>query len=587
MKKIILSVLIVVSIAISSFAQNFIQMPISAQTTTYTGNVRGYWFTSPTCFTITGLEVPTDASTGLQSIAVVRLDTIPPAIANATNDFTLLFLTQNDTTQGMIPVNIQVGPGEYIGILGFRSNINSYGPGLFNSSINGFPVTLSRFGMQYELSTTAPQEVWSTGTGSISRVFMYYDTTFAFNVTQSWQGGTSYSFNNGTGPTSVSVWDYGDGSPLDTTFNPTHTFPAPGNYTVCSYITGTCVSDTVCTTVIICPAPALADYSFTTTYPIVDFTDASQNAASWSWDFGDGNTSTLQNPSHSYATFGLYNVCLTVTDTCGGQHTKCESISVCPALLPVSLGSDVTACASTVISLPGYSTYTWSNGATTAQITVTTGGDYSVVVTDAAGCSGTDTISVTINPLPVVGLGNDISQCGGSALLDAQNVGNAFLWSNNATTQTISVINSGTYTVTVTDSVGCTNSDAILVTILSVPPATLGNDFVVCQGNRSIRYSYNRKCHLSLEYRSHPSFYPYQLRRNLLGTGYRAKWLYQFRYHQRDDECSSCNLCRNTNAGMCMGFSYNTYLRNSCRRNLFRSGCSWKYIRSGSGRCWK
>ncbi|MBK9399754.1 MAG: PKD domain-containing protein [Bacteroidetes bacterium] len=486
MKKILLIAWIVLCNGISSFAQNLIQMPLPAQTTTYTGNVRGYWFTSPTCFTITGLEVPTDASGGLQNIAVLRLDSLPPAIANATNNFTVLYLTQNDSSQGMIPVNIQVGPGDIIGILGNRSDINSYGPGVFASSINGFPVTLSRFGMQYELSTIAPQEVWSTGTGSISRVFMYYDTTFAFNVTQSWQGGTSYSFSNGTGPTSTSVWDYGDGSPLDTSFNPTHTFPSPGNYTVCSYITGTCVSDTVCTTVIICPAPALADYSFTTTYPTVDFTDVSQNAASWSWDFGDGNTSTLQNPSHSYATFGLYNVCLTVTDTCGGQHTKCESISVCPPFLPVSLGSDVTACASTVISLPGYSTYSWSNGATTAQITVNSGGEYSVVVSDAAGCSGTDTVNVTINPLPVVSLGNDVSQCGGTVLLDAQNVGNTFLWNNNATTQTINAALSGTYTVTVTDGLGCTNTDDIAVSILPVPSAALGNDQDICQASISL-----------------------------------------------------------------------------------------------------
>jgi len=486
MKKVLLIAAMVLSLGITAFAQNFIQMPISAQTTTFTGNVRGYWFTSPTCFTITGLEVPTDASTGLQSIAVVRLDTIPPIFANTTNAFTLLYLTQNDTTSGMIPVSIQVGPGELIGILGYRSNINSYGPGTFASDINGFPVTLNRFGMQFPLTTTAPQDVYTTASGSISRVWMYYDTTFTFNVSQSWQGGTSYSFSNGAGPTATSVWDYGDGSPLDTAFNPTHTFPAPGNYTVCSYITGTCVSDTVCTTVIICPAPALADYTYVTNYPDVDFTDASQNTSSWLWDFGDGNTSTQQNPTHTYATFGAYTVCLTVTDTCGGQHTKCETISVCPALLPVSLGSDVTACASAVVSLPGYSAYTWSNGATTSQITITTGGDYSVVVTDAAGCSGTDTVSVTINPLPVVGLGNDVIQCGGSVILDAQNVGNSFLWSNNATTQTISVINTGTYTVTVTDGVGCTNTDAIVVTILAVPPAALGNDIIVCQSSISI-----------------------------------------------------------------------------------------------------
>ncbi|MBK9639544.1 MAG: hypothetical protein IPO63_17715 [Bacteroidetes bacterium] len=92
-------------------AQNFIQMPLPPQFTTFSGNVRGYWFTSPTCFTITGLEVPTDASSGLQNIAVVRLDSFPLTYPATTNSFSLLFLTQNDTATGMIPVSIEVNVG--------------------------------------------------------------------------------------------------------------------------------------------------------------------------------------------------------------------------------------------------------------------------------------------------------------------------------------------------------------------------------------------------------------------------------------------------------------------------------------------
>lgn len=487
MKKALLLSFFLAGTVISSLAQNFIQMPLPPQATTFSGNVRGYWFTSPTCFTITGLEVPTDASAGLQNIAVVRLDSVPPQYPATTNAFTTLFLTQNDTASGMIPVSIQVGVGDRIAILGNRAGINSYGTPVNPTFIGNYPVDIFRFGMQFNLSTTLPKDLWSLPTGSISRVFMYYDTTYTFNVTQTWQGGTTYAFSNGATTAATTVWDYGDGSPLDTANNPVHTFAAPGNYTVCSYFTGTCVSDTVCTTVIICPAPALADYTYNITYPTVDFTDASQNAASWAWDFGDGSPlDNSQNPSHTYATFGLYTVCLTVTDTCGGQQTLCKNISVCPAALTISLGSDVTACGSTVVSLPGFATYNWSNGSTTAQITITSGGDYSVVVTDSAGCSGTDTVNVTINPLPVVNLGNDTIQCGGSVVLNAQNPGNDYLWSNNATTQTINVVNSGTYAVTVTDGLGCTNTDVVIVTLLTVPPAALGNDIVICQQNLSI-----------------------------------------------------------------------------------------------------
>lgn len=469
-------------------AQNQILMPLPAQTTTFSGNVRGYWFTSPTCFTITGLEVPTSASSGTQNIAVVKLNNPPPLFSTTTNDFTVLYLTQNNPAAGIIPVSIEVAPGDIIGILGNRANNNSYATSPASSNINGLPVTLARLGMQFQLSSTAPQDLWTENGGSISRIFMYYDTTTTINVVPTWQGGFVYSFTNGSSSAATSVWDYGDGSPLDTVYNPTHTFPGPGTYTVCSFITGLCTSDTVCTQVIICPAPALADYSFTINYPTVDFTDNSQNTTTWQWDFGDGNTSTQQNPSHTYSTFGLYQVCLSVEDTCGGINTECKNISVCPSVIPVSLGSDVTACGSTVLNLPGFSTYTWSNGASTPQVTIANSGSYSVVVTDANGCSGTDTVNVTINPLPPVSLGNDIVQCGGPVILSPPSTNPSFtyLWNTGAGTATLSVTQSGTYTLTVTDSLNCSSSDVITVTINPVPTVSLGNDITVCQGFISI-----------------------------------------------------------------------------------------------------
>jgi hypothetical protein len=53
-------------------------MPLPSQSSTFNGSVRGYYFTAPTDFTITGLRVPTDASTSSQSIEVVRLTAPPP-----------------------------------------------------------------------------------------------------------------------------------------------------------------------------------------------------------------------------------------------------------------------------------------------------------------------------------------------------------------------------------------------------------------------------------------------------------------------------------------------------------------------------
>ncbi|MFN8154921.1 MAG: PKD domain-containing protein [Bacteroidia bacterium] len=450
-------------------AQNYIPMGLPAQSSTFGTNVRGYWFQSPSCFTITGLEVPTDASTGTQNIAVIRFDDAPPAYPDTAPLYTVLYLTQNDTASGMIPVNIEVNVGEYIGILGNRADLNSYGTSPFTTAIGSFPVTISRLGMQYPLSSTAPKEMWTETGGSVSRVIMYYDTVTTINLTYNWQGGFNYSFTNGASPTSLSIYDYGDGSPLDTTYNPTHTFPTWGTYTICSYVTGNCVSDTSCTTITICPTPALASFSYLLSYPNVAFTDQSQNAVAWSWDFGDGNTSTQQSPTHNYGAQGLYHVCLTVTDSCGGQHTKCRNVSFCPSMITVNAGNDVTACGTANLTLPGYITYEWSTGDTTMNTSVSATGDYSVIVTDLSGCSGTDTIHVDILPLPNANLGPDTAICGGVLQIGVPPVaGNTYLWSIGATSTYIT-IGTGAFTLTVTDPLGCVNVDVINVVVHQVP----------------------------------------------------------------------------------------------------------------------
>ncbi|MBP6285423.1 MAG: proprotein convertase P-domain-containing protein [Ferruginibacter sp.] len=152
-------------------------IPLPAQAATFTGNVRGYWFTAPSSFTMTSLYVPTDASSANQNIAVIRFNpaTPPPAFPGTTNAFTTLFLTQNNGSGAPIPVNIPINAGDVIGILGNRGNVNSYGPtGPSTTNINGIPVTLTRMGMQFQLATTAPQAIWQEPAFAISRVFFSY-----------------------------------------------------------------------------------------------------------------------------------------------------------------------------------------------------------------------------------------------------------------------------------------------------------------------------------------------------------------------------------------------------------------------------
>jgi len=151
-------------------------MPLPPHGSTYTGSTRGYWFTAPTNFTITGLRVPTDASTSSQNIQVIDLDSIPPIFSAVTNNFTTLALFQNVTGTAILPVSIPISTGDIIGIFGTRGTSNSYGTNPYTSAIDGIPVTLTRLGFQDNLSTVTAYDVWQEGSGSISRVEMYSES---------------------------------------------------------------------------------------------------------------------------------------------------------------------------------------------------------------------------------------------------------------------------------------------------------------------------------------------------------------------------------------------------------------------------
>ena len=155
------------------------------------------------------------------------------------------------------------------------------------------------------------------------------------------------------------------------------------------------------------------------------------------------------------------------------------------ALPIVDLGEDAIYCAdeSVVLEAPEAEYYLWSNDATTQSISITETGTYSVTITDANGCAGSDEIEITINPLPIVDLGEDISvEENQIFVLSVDETYAEYLWSTGETTNSIEVygevLGLGTHTisVTVTDFNTCTGSDQITITV--TPTVEVLNGYV-------------------------------------------------------------------------------------------------------------
>lgn len=157
--------------------------PLPPHGSNFSGNVRGYWFQAPVDFYITGITIPTDASSGNISAAIIKFNTgAPPVYSTTTNAFTTLDYWSNVTEDTLYTCHF-IAAGEYVGILGNRGDVNSYAGGPFTSNIAGNPVTFDRLGMQYNISTTSPQDVWQEPGGSISRVEILYATGLTYSST--------------------------------------------------------------------------------------------------------------------------------------------------------------------------------------------------------------------------------------------------------------------------------------------------------------------------------------------------------------------------------------------------------------------
>ncbi|MCX6833871.1 MAG: PKD domain-containing protein [candidate division Zixibacteria bacterium] len=143
---------------------------------------------------------------------------------------------------------------------------------------------------------------------------------FTADVTEVCVGAT-VSFSNLSSNETSWHWEFGDGN-TSSVENPTHVYSIPGQYTVSLKVSNICGDDTESKAQYISvEVPPMADFESNTRQVCeggtVNFDDRSYRATSWHWEFGDGSTSDLQNPSHLYTTAGSYAVTLHVSNRCG------------------------------------------------------------------------------------------------------------------------------------------------------------------------------------------------------------------------------------------------------------------------------
>jgi PKD repeat protein len=312
--------------------------------------------------------------------------------------------------------------------------------------------------------------------------------------------GLTAAFNN-TSLNAVSYeWDFGDGGTA-TVATPTHAYLAIGNYNVCLVTTSSCGDkDTLCSTITVCTNPIASMSLANGGNGNLSFTDHSQHTVSWSWDFGDGGTSSLQNPTHQYQNDGNYTICLIVQSSCGAD-TVCNIVSVCG--IPV-----VAAFSESIVGLnvnfsgnsTNTSTYSWDFGDGSPVVTGANPshsyaaiGNYLVCMNSASACGTVDSICrlITVCIPPVAGFNPVNAGAGNFNFVDFSTHANSWFWdfgngdTSHQQSPSYQFVSNGVYTVCLTTTNLCGLDSAC--TTMSICPETLEAAFSA-NGNQ---FTYN------------------------------------------------------------------------------------------------
>jgi len=236
---------------------------------------------------------------------------------------------------------------------------------------------------------------------------------------------------------------------------------------------------------------------------VIAFIDNSIDGDVYLWNFADGTTDTVINPTHTFYNSGIHSVSLTVRDTItlsdstkqmdilitgktahSFEVTSCDSYTSpsgnytyttsgtyydtipnhwgCDSLITINLNIAHSYSFTENYEICQGDIYTWHGQ------TLNIAGTYYDSLQTVNDCDSIYKLSLIVNPLPSINLGNDTIVCGAGLTLNAGSGFTSYNWNNGASTQSINVTNSSIYSVTVSNTQNCFNSDEINVTISNV-----------------------------------------------------------------------------------------------------------------------